>query len=73
MFVCYFLDPVLWLKTRRQQNKGALILKWVLRHLLHTTMRNGGKFQAEPVFFLLFFGDKKEYLLNVLLTRTFMP
>ena len=45
-------------KKRGQQNKGTLILKWGLRHLLGTSTQGSGKFQAEPVS--SFFRDKKE-------------
>ena len=38
--------------NRGQQNKGTLILNMRLRHLLHTSTRGSGKFQAEPVCFL---------------------
>ena len=56
-------------RNRGQQNKGTLILKWGLRHLLHSSTQGSGKFQAESVSF--YFVTKK--LLNVLLTCTFIP
>ena len=55
------------LKKREQQNKETLILKWEgreLKHLLHTSTRGSGKFQAEPGW--LFFK-------NVLLTCNSLP
>ena len=38
---------------------GALILKYGVEAPLHTCIGGWGKFQAEPVGFLIFFGDKK--------------
>ena len=57
IFVCHFVDPDLGFEKKGQQNKGILILKWRFRHLLHTSTRNLGKFQAEPIYF--FFVIKK--------------
>ena len=57
MFVYHFVDSDLGIKTllekQGQQNKGTLILKYGLMHLLHTNVGDRGKFHAEPFCFFL--------------------
>ena len=43
-----------------------------LRHLMHFSTWDSERFQAQPVCFF-FFRDKKEYLLDIPLTCTFLP
>ena len=60
------------LKKRAQQNKIILILKWgVETFAAHLYL--GFRKKKSLCTFLFFFRDKKEYLLNVPLTCTFMP
>ena len=54
--ICGEMKPNGVYTNREQRNKGTLILKLGLRHLLHTSTQGSGKFQAQPVSFC----DKKE-------------
>ena len=61
-------------KKSVQQKMRMLILKWEIDALLRTRIGWFKKNHAEHVcFFIVFFGDKKEWHLKVLLTCTFIP